>query len=85
MANPASAMQMSHGMQHTKLRIAGVPEHFNTPWHIAKEKGLFAAAGVDVEWTDYPGGTGAMTKALNDNEVDVALLLTEGAAKDIAP
>ena len=39
-------------------------------------QGLFAAAGVDVEWTDYPGGTGAMTKALNDNEIDVALLLT---------
>ena len=23
-------------------------------------QGLFAAAGVDVEWTDYPGETGAI-------------------------
>lgn len=59
-----------------KMRVAGVPEHFNTPWHLAKEKGLFSAAGVDLEWTDYPGGTGAMTKALNENETDLALLLT---------
>jgi len=54
------------------------------PWYIAKEKGAFAAAGIDLDYTDYPGGTGAMTKALNENELDVALLLTEGCVKDIA-
>ncbi len=37
-----------------------------------------------AEWTDYPGGTGAMAKALNENETDVAVILTEGIVKDIA-
>ena len=54
------------------------------PWYIAKQKGAFAAAGIELEYTDYPGGTGAMTKALNDNALDVAILLTEGCVKDIA-
>jgi len=30
------------------------------------------------------GGTGAMTKALNEDELDAAILLTEGCVKDIA-
>jgi hypothetical protein len=108
----------------TKLRVGGVPEHFNAvssrpcgprtdifacspaspggprvlkplslpcpvlhpgqPWYIAKQKGAFAAAGIELEYTDYPGGTGAMTKALNENALDVAILLTEGCVKDIA-
>jgi len=67
-----------------KLRVGGVPEHFNAPWYIAKGKGAFAAAGIDLEYSDYPGGTGAMTKALNDNTLDAAILLTEGCVKDIA-
>ena len=54
------------------------------PWSIAKQKGAFAAAGIELEYTDYPGGTGAMTKALNENALDVAILLTEGCVKDIA-
>jgi sulfonate transport system substrate-binding protein len=68
----------------TKLRVGGVPEHFNAPWHIAKSKGLFSGIGLDVDWTDYPGGTGAMAKALNEDELDVAVILTEGCVKDIA-
>lgn len=66
------------------LRVGGVPEHFNAPWHIAKSKGLFSGIGVDVDWTDYPGGTGAMATALNEGELDVAVILTEGCVKDIA-
>ena len=31
-----------------KLRVAGVPEHFNFPWHMARERGLFAEEGVEV-------------------------------------
>ena len=30
------------------LRVAGVPEHFNVPWHLAAERGEFDAAGVNV-------------------------------------
>ncbi len=42
------------------IRVGGVPEHFNLPWHLAKETGLFAKHNVDVQWTDVPNGTGAM-------------------------
>ena len=67
-----------------KLRIGGVPEHFNLPWHLALEARRFEALGIDVTWRDYPGGSGAMAKALRDGELDAALLLTEGAVAAVA-
>jgi ABC-type nitrate/sulfonate/bicarbonate transport system substrate-binding protein len=67
-----------------KIRIGGVPEHFNLPWHLALEAGRLAAADVDCQWRDYAGGSGAMAKALRDGELDAALLLTEGAVAGIA-
>lgn len=65
------------------LRVAGVPEHFNLPWHLAIENGAFEKGGLRIEWTDFPGGTGAMNRALRDNETDVAIVLTEGIIADI--
>lgn len=70
-------------MKTTKIRLGGVPEHFNLPIHLAIEKGTFEANGIQVEWTDFHGGTGQMTKALRNNEVDVCILLTEGIVKEI--
>ncbi len=70
-------------MNSVKLRIGGVPEHFNLPWKRAIAAGAFSAAGIDMEFIDYPGGTGAMNAALRDKELDAALLLTEGAVHDI--
>jgi ABC-type nitrate/sulfonate/bicarbonate transport system substrate-binding protein len=67
-----------------KLRVGGVPEHFNLPWHLALEARRFAPLGVDVAWQDFPGGSGAMAKALRAGELDAALLLTEGAVAAIA-
>lgn len=66
-----------------KIRVGGVPEHFNLPWHLAKENKHFEKEGIEVEWISYPGGTGEMTKALRNDEVDVCLLLTEGIVADI--
>lgn len=66
-----------------KIRMGGVPEHFNLPIHLAKEEGEFEKRGVDLEWTNFGGGTGQMTKALRDGEVDMCVLLTEGIVKDI--
>ncbi|WP_222933058.1 substrate-binding domain-containing protein [Fulvivirga aurantia] len=66
-----------------KLRIGGVPEHFNLPVHLGIEAGLFKKAGIDLEWIDYPGGTGAMTKALRNDDCDICVLLTEGIITDI--
>jgi hypothetical protein len=31
-----------------KIKIAGVPEHFNIPWHLAIKQGAFKAHGVEV-------------------------------------
>lgn len=65
------------------FKVGGVPEHFNLPWHLALEDHAFEEAGVQVSWKDYPGGTGAMTQALLDKELDVAVALTEGIATRI--
>ena len=70
-------------MSLSKIRIGGVPEHFNMPVHLAIENGEFSKRGLDVEWTNFNGGTGQMTKALRNNEIDVCILLTEGIIADI--
>ncbi len=67
----------------TTIRIAGVPEHFNLPWHLCIEDGAFKAENIDLQWTDVPEGTGKMCQMLRDNETDIAVLLTEGIVKDI--
>lgn len=67
----------------TSLKIGGVPEHFNLPWHMAIDEGLFLKEGVHVEWVEFPEGTGAMNKALRAQEIDVAIILTGGVIKDI--
>lgn len=37
-----------------------------------------------ASWRDFPDGTGAMIEALNSGELDIAVLLTEGAVAGIA-
>lgn len=65
------------------FKIAGVPEHFNLPWHLCLENGEFEEAGIDLQWTDVPEGTGKMCQMLRDGETDMAVILTEGIVKDI--
>ncbi|MEM1264109.1 MAG: PhnD/SsuA/transferrin family substrate-binding protein [Pseudomonadota bacterium] len=64
------------------LTVGGVPEHFNWPWRLAEADGAFTDAGAPVHWVDFPGGTGAMLQAMETGDIDVALLLTEGALAD---
>lgn len=66
-----------------RLRVGGVPEHFNLPWRLAINDNAFARTGATVVYSDYPAGTGELTRALRDGELDVALVLTEGAVADI--
>ena len=66
-----------------KVNIIGVPEHFNFPWHMAIEEGAFSDRGIDLEWTDIPEGTGKMCQLLENNETDLAIILTEGIVKSI--
>ena len=65
------------------IKIAGVPEHFNLPWHMCIENGEFEEVGIDLQWTDVPEGTGKMCQMLRDKETDIAVILTEGIVKDI--
>lgn len=66
------------------VKIAGVPEHFNLPWHLCIENGEFDEVDIDLQWTDVPEGTGKMCQLLRDGETDMAVILTEGIVKDIA-
>lgn len=66
------------------INLGGVPEHFNYPWHLADEEAVFDAIDIDLNFIEFPGGTGAMTQALLSKEIDLALLLTEGAIKFIS-
>lgn len=66
------------------VKIVGVPEHFNLPWHLCIENGEFDQVGIDLQWTDVPEGTGKMCQMLRDAETDIAVILTEGIIKDIA-
>jgi len=65
------------------IKIAGVPEHFNLPWHLCIENEEFEAEEIDLQWTDVPEGTGKLCQMLRDEETDIAVILTEGIIKDI--
>lgn len=66
-----------------KIKVGGVPEHFNYPWLKCIESNLFKNVNLDVEWHNCPGGTGEMAKALHKKEIDLAVMLTEGSLKEI--
>lgn len=67
----------------TKIKVGGVPEHFNLPWHLCIEDRNFEESGIDLTWTDFHGGTGEMSEALKNGDIDVAVMLTEGSIKEI--
>ncbi len=66
-----------------QVKIIGVPEHFNLPWHLAIEEGAFEDRGIDLLWTEIPEGTGKMCQMLQQGETDMAIILTEGLVKSI--
>lgn len=65
------------------FRVAGVPEHFNLPWRQAITENAFAGSALDVRFIEEPSGTGAMTRALRERDVEAAIVLTEGGVLDI--
>ena len=67
-----------------KIQIAGVPEHFNFPWHLAMDEGAFQQRGINLEWTDVPEGTGRMVELLNSGKAEMAILLTEGYVRAVS-
>ncbi|NVK22658.1 MAG: ABC transporter substrate-binding protein [Kangiellaceae bacterium] len=75
---------MTQEIPHINLSIGGVPEHFNLPWRLAIGSGILKQHNIQATWQDFHSGTGAMVQALNDGDVDVATLLTEGAIAALA-
>lgn len=67
----------------TRIKVGGVPEHFNLPWHRCIEMNRFTEAGIDLKWQEVPEGTGAMCNLLREEDLDVAVILTEGITRDI--
>ncbi len=67
-----------------QIRIGGVPEHFNYLWQWQYTQEVFRKHGYYLQFTEYKGGTGAMIEALQNNQIDFALMLTEGALASIA-
>jgi len=65
------------------LKVGGVPEHFNYPWYLTLRNKEYIQEGINLRWKNFPGGTGAMCKALRNGDVDIAIVLTEGIIKDI--
>ena len=65
------------------VKIGGVPEHFNLPWYLKLKDGSFKSQGINLRWQDFYGGTGSMCSALRANEIDIAVILTEGIVTDI--
>ena len=66
-----------------RVNIGGVPEHFNLAWYLTLRDGSYKERGINLRWKDYYGGTGEMCKALRNQEIDLAVILTEGIIKDI--
>ncbi|RBP33123.1 ABC-type nitrate/sulfonate/bicarbonate transport system substrate-binding protein [Oceanihabitans sediminis] len=65
------------------INIGGVPEHFNLAWYLTLKNGEYKDEGINLRWKDYFGGSGEMSKALREGEIDMAVILTEGIIKDI--
>jgi sulfonate transport system substrate-binding protein len=68
----------------TNLKVGGVPEHFNYPWYLTLKNKEYTKNNINLRWQDYPGGTGQMCKALREDALDIAIVLTEGIIKDIS-
>lgn len=62
--------------------LGGVPEHFNLPWHLAMESGELD--DLDLTWNPQKGGTGQMIERLENSELDIVSILTEGTVAAIA-
>lgn len=66
------------------FNIGGVPEHFNIPIKKAIDEGVYSLKNIELYWKDYKGGTGDLVKSLANDEIDIGILLTEGAIKAIS-
>lgn len=71
-------------MQGLKLKLGGVPEHFNLLWDLEQGRSRFSEQGISYKFYEFPGGTGAMSEAVKSGFLDGAVILTEGAVSEIS-
>jgi ABC-type nitrate/sulfonate/bicarbonate transport system substrate-binding protein len=65
-----------------KIIITGVPEHFNFPWLQLVEEQPFLSDHIQLVWENEPRGSGAMNRAIREENTDLAIILTESFLKD---
>lgn len=65
------------------IRVGGVPEHFNYPFYLARDYGLYKKHNIDVDFIIQKCGTGAMISALKQQKVDIIIALTEGLIQEM--
>jgi len=65
-----------------KIIITGVPEHFNFPWLQLVEEQPFFSDHIQLVWENESRGSGAMNRAIREENTDLAIILTESFLKD---
>ncbi|WP_417888008.1 PhnD/SsuA/transferrin family substrate-binding protein [Zunongwangia sp.] len=65
------------------LKVGGSPSPYNSPWHLAIENKEFLKEEINIIWKDFYSGSGEIIKALRNGEIDIAIVATEVAVKDI--
>jgi ABC-type nitrate/sulfonate/bicarbonate transport system substrate-binding protein len=66
-----------------EIKIGGVPEHFNYPWKSCIEQNAFQDINAFISWKDCHGGTGEMIHDLKTDNIQLAIMLTEGCINEI--
>ncbi|KAL7749623.1 hypothetical protein RI367_004849 [Sorochytrium milnesiophthora] len=61
-----------------RVVLGGVPEHFNVPLMRGVADGLFAQAGLQLEFRVCHGGTGEQLRQMASNDIQCCVALTEG-------
>lgn len=67
----------------TTLTIGGVPEHFNFPIFSLLEDSAFEEKEINLQFETQEGGTGQMIQNLEEKNIDLAVMLTEGSVMTI--
>ncbi len=65
------------------FRIGGVPEHFNFPWIYGLKHKTIGSQNYAINFSFQNGGTGEMVERLENQDLDLAIMLTEGAIYSI--
>lgn len=66
------------------IRIGYIPEHFSTPLQFALSNGYFKESGLNIQLVPFPSGSGHLITSLNQDEIDIAIGLTEAFVRGVA-